>query len=72
MEKILYPNCSEATVRLNVNHLSESEIKKLQVKLMKWIIDNQNKDEDGTITQPLIVKNRKISDIENDFHELVY
>lgn len=41
---ILYPNCSEATMRINISKLPETEIKKLE-KLFKDL--NESKDEDG-------------------------
>lgn len=66
---MLYANCSESTVRLNISKLSEEEIDKLQKELMAFIIERQNEDE---LNKRLEIKNKSLNEVTADFDSLTY
>lgn len=67
---MIYPNCSEATVRLKIDGKTSEEIDKLKKKLMKVIIDGQNIDDDEE--KPLEITGKSLESVEEEFNEKVY
>jgi len=66
-EEMLFSNCSEATFRIDVNELSESEIKKIKKKLFKLMIETQGSDENVKISL-----NISLDALEEKFNEVSY
>ena len=65
-EEMLFSNCSEATFRIDVNELSELEIKNLKKNLLKLMLETQS---DGNVE---ISPNISLDALEKKFGEESY